>query len=438
MYKSALCLLAVTTAAGAAPPESPSVSAEVDQLRDVIKNLQQQVDQLKAENDDQWLTEQRADEIRGLVHDVLADADTRASLLQSGMMAGYDKGFFLSSADGNYLLRISGQLQIRYVYNWREDGADDSNRYGFEVRRAKVGFKGSVFDPSWTYDLLIGANQSTGTVTLDDNAWVQKDFGNGLKLKLGQMKGPFSREDVLSSTKLFAVERSLVNSFFTIGVVQGIAGIYEADKWRITGMYSDGQRSNNTSWSTEDTEYAFSARGEWLAIGEEFKSNDQYNGFRGTTPGLVLGAAINYQSGEYGTDTNDNETTNFGLTADATYLASGWSVAGAVFYRKLDPQTGESANQTGFLIRGGYFFSDSIELYGQYEWASADIDGVDDLSVLTIGVNKYFDKHNLKWQTDIGYSFNELSSVFASDGAGWLADSEDGEVVFRTQFQLLF
>ena len=44
-------------------------------------------------NGDTWLTEQRADEIRGLVQDVLADADTRASLLQSGTSAGYDDGF---------------------------------------------------------------------------------------------------------------------------------------------------------------------------------------------------------------------------------------------------------------------------------------------------------------------------------------------------------
>ena len=33
---------------------------------------------------DGWLTQQRADEIRRIVEDVLADADTRASLLQDG------------------------------------------------------------------------------------------------------------------------------------------------------------------------------------------------------------------------------------------------------------------------------------------------------------------------------------------------------------------
>ena len=259
MHTSLVCFLTLASIASASPatPQSTppttvessgaETSAEVQQLKNVVRDLQNQVDSLKAANDDQWLTEQRANEIRGLVQDVLADADTRASLLQSGAMAGYDKGFFISSADGNYMLRVFGQLQIRYVYNWRDDGADDSNRGGFEVRRAKVGFKGTVFDPSWSYELLLGA-QTSGNVVVDDNAWIQKDFGNGFKVKLGQMKAPFTREEILSSTRLFAVERSLVNTFFTSGTVQGVNGIYEADRWRVAAMYNDGPKTNNTSF----------------------------------------------------------------------------------------------------------------------------------------------------------------------------------------------
>ena len=79
-------------------------------LRAEIDALKAQVAQLSTGDD--WLTEQRSDEIRGLVQDVLADADTRASLLQSGMTAGYDKGFVVGSADGNFLLKINGYTQF--------------------------------------------------------------------------------------------------------------------------------------------------------------------------------------------------------------------------------------------------------------------------------------------------------------------------------------
>ena len=70
-----------------------------------VQNLEAQVNALRAEvadlKGDNWLNEARAEEVRTLVQDVLADSDTRASLLQSGMSAGYDNGFVIGSADGN-------------------------------------------------------------------------------------------------------------------------------------------------------------------------------------------------------------------------------------------------------------------------------------------------------------------------------------------------
>jgi hypothetical protein len=46
----------------------------------------------------------------------------------------------------------------------------------------------------------------------------------------------------------------------------------------------------------------------------------------------------------------------------------------------------------------------------------------------------------LKWQTDFGYGFDSVDSMFAQSGAGWLPDSpnEDGQIVIRSQMQLLF
>jgi hypothetical protein len=78
--------------------EIDELRSEVSHLRDTVAELRSTVQEFQAGDD--WLTQQRADEIRGLVRDVLADADTRASLLQDGMTAGWDKGFFLGSADG--------------------------------------------------------------------------------------------------------------------------------------------------------------------------------------------------------------------------------------------------------------------------------------------------------------------------------------------------
>jgi len=449
MHRYAVAVTVVMSAGTAMAADIPPNNDSVAELRALVTDLQKQVDTLKAQNNDNWLTEQRSSEIRGLVQDVLADADTRASLLQSGTMAGWDKGFFLMSADGNFKLNVFGQLQVRYVYNHQDESPTDDNRAGFEIRRAKVGFKGNVVDPSWQYEVLLAADRTNGNVQLEDNGWIMKDFENGWKIKVGQMKAPFLREEVLSSTRLFAVERTLVNSFFTAGTVQGVQVGWEGDKLHAYGMYNDGNNSKNTSWSAEDTEFSFSGRADYLVNGD-WKNFQDYDSFPDEGKGMVIGGAVNWSKQEFGTGGplpgafNNAEVDNLGLTADVTVKFGGASIAGAVMYRKLETDTGSPADldlsQWGFFVRGGYFIADSWELYAQYEWGDNDVPGDENLSVITIGANKYWAKHGLKWQTDFGYGLNQVNASWAQDSAGWRTDApgQDGQIVVRSQLQLLF
>lgn len=163
-----------------------------DELRGRVAELEATVAELKAGQGDNWLTEQRADEIRGLVEDVLADADTRASLLTQGMAAGYDDGFVLSNRDGSFSMKINGQIQFRWIYNKQDNSPVDDNRWGFENSRTKLIFTGNVISQDWTYKLEGNFNRTTfaagdGNFELQD-AWVNYDFGNGLHLTFGQFK----------------------------------------------------------------------------------------------------------------------------------------------------------------------------------------------------------------------------------------------------------
>lgn len=411
---------------------------KIDALQQVVADLQKQVDELRAANDDQWLTQQRADEVRGLVREVLADADTRASLMDTGVTAGWDNGFFIGSTDGNYLLKIGGQLQVRFVWNQQNDSPTDDDRYGFEIRRAKLFFTGNVFDPSWQYQVELSAASNGGTFTLGENGWIQKDLGD-LDLRFGQFKPLFSREENVSSRRLLMVERSLVNSQFTAGVAQGVQAMYQKEKWRVSGSFIDGANTGNTSWSAEDNEWALVGRFEFLPIGEKWADVEDDVGFRGGPSALLLGAAILYQKQESGTANAQQQNLTF--TADATYKYSGFNVMGEFFYRNLSSDVpGPDLDQYGLVISGGYFVADDLEIYVMYQWGSLDIPGQEDLSIVTVGFTKFYNKHNLKWQNDIGYGFNWVSSNWANDGAGWRADTpgEDGQIVIRSQFQLLF
>ena len=90
-----------------------SSDQETVELRSMVETLRTEVDVLRAETSDDWLTEQRSQQIRGLVQDVLADADTRASLQGDGATSGYNGGFFMKSSDGNWLMKVNGATCVR-------------------------------------------------------------------------------------------------------------------------------------------------------------------------------------------------------------------------------------------------------------------------------------------------------------------------------------
>ncbi|MHC4275270.1 MAG: hypothetical protein ACYSUR_16605, partial [Planctomycetota bacterium] len=94
----------------------------------------------------------------------------------------------------------------------------------------------------------------------------------------------------------------------------------------------------------------------------------------------------------------------------------------------------------GVVVQGGYYLTDKWEGYARYEWGDNDLPGTDDLSVVTAGANYYIHGDTVKWTTDIGVALDRVAATWRSGDAGWRGDSpdEDGQVVFRSQLQLLF
>ncbi|MDY7108747.1 MAG: porin [Planctomycetota bacterium] len=403
--------------------------------------LQAQVARLEAEvarlTGDHWLTDQRSNEIRLLVEDVLADADTRASLLQSGAVAGFDKHPFLASADGNFRLELQGQMQVRFVYANRDNSNDDDNRWGFENRRTKLKFAGHIINPDWYYKITGAFSRSSGRFALED-AYIGRKLGDGWKLQIGQFKGPWLREELVSSSAQLAVERSLVNEEYNQGFQQGIQLAYRGDRFGFTAMVHDGLRASNTAWNTEDVEFAAGARAEFLAAGDWNRFKD-FTSFRGSEFAALIGAAVTWEIDEYGTVSGPEEE-RWGVTLDAGLEFDGANLFGAFVYFSRDDAVSDAADQWAFVVQGGVFFSDDWEGFLRYEYGDYDTTGVEDLSLLTIGVNRYWARHGLKWTTDLGFGINEVASPWSTTGAGWQADAldQDGQIVFRTQMQLLF
>lgn len=402
-----------------------------------IAQLKAEVAQLKAQTGDNWLTDQRAAEIRSVVQDVLADADTRASLQGSGMTAGWDKGFFLASPDGNYRLQIQGQIQFRYAYTFRDDSGADDNVKGFENRRTKLTFKGNVVDKTWKYNLRGNFSEDGGSFGLE-NAYIQKDLGEGFSVIFGQWKPPVLREELVESYYQLAVERSLLNEHFNQDYSQGVAVNWESDFLRAQVMFHDGIGQRNTAATATTTEYAFAGRAEFKAAGS-WQQFDDFSSWSGDAFGLLIGGAANWEKDEFGTAAPD-EAERFLATVDAQVEFGGANLFGAFIYSNPDMDGPGDSEQIGFVVQGGIFLiPDQGELFGRYEWADPD-NGGEDLSLITVGFNWYFAKHSAKWQTDVGWSLNTVDGNWAASGTSWLTDAatQEDQVVIRTQWQLLF
>ncbi len=437
-----------------------NVEAQNEELRTRIAQLEGRLANVEAQKTDNWLTERRADEIRSVVEDVLADADTRSSMLAQGMTAGYDDGAVISSSDGNWLLRTNLLLQTRFMFGNMESPAGepvDSTAWGFEVTRARFMLSGNVVSPEWFYRVDIettgaatGAGVGTDTRTGVLDAYSGYDFGNGWKLYGGQFKAPFLFEELVENQYQQSVDRSLVNYLYTGGYTQGIAVDYLGDQWHVVGSVNNGFGGalgvpTGHPALGFDNSIAFTVRGEWLAMG----TWDQFTDItspQGEEMGLRVGGAFHYQSGEYGAP--EDELTSWTMTGDVSVEFGGSNVYTQLNYADASTTGLPDVKPWGIVIGGGWYWAEDWELFGRYEWSdqSTSSDSPDNLNILTFGVNKYFAGHNAKWTTDVGIGLKNvnLSAPAVGDDiapvTGYRNDAvgEDGQVVLRTQLQILF
>lgn len=446
-----IAIVAASAIAAAAAGADDATNARIAELEAKsaaddarIATLEDRLAALEGHQEAPWLTEQRADEIRALVSDVLADADTRASMLK-GMTAGYDHGAVIASADGNWLLRTNLYLQERFLLNSQQNPpVGDSTVWGFENARAMIILNGNVVSPQWFYNLAIelsgintGLPSGESRVGLLD-AFTGYDFGEGWKVAAGTFKAPLLREELIDNRDQQAVERSVVNYVYTGGYTDGILVEYYGEKLHFLGSLNNGVNdavyggmvaTGGTSPITSTTaDFSITARGEWLFDGKW----DQFKDFtspRGSDRGMMLGGAIQVQTGRDDIDL-------MLLTFDFSGEFNGWNVFGELLFARADGP-GVSASPLGLIAQGGYYFTDDWEGFARFEWSDTDSLSPDNILILTIGATNHLGTA-AKWTTDIGFGLD--AENFLVPIADWRADAagESGQIVIRSQLQLAF
>ena len=458
-----LACLGSAVATGMTPTDATAtgIQAEIDALR-------AEIDAYRAEGEGgSWADDARREEIRGIVSDVLADADGRVAFQDDSAIVGWKKGFRLQSPDGNFLLKIGGQMQIRWTWNNAKGQtppatvgnppqpvrAGDENLWGFENRRTKLIFEGHVVDPSWTYRIK-GAFPRAGGVLFLEEAWVARKLDDGFKVKVGQFKAPWLRENLVSSSRQLTVDRSVVNAYFKQGYSQGIEVSWASDDFKVAGWTGDGigsrgfgparTNSQNTPWNQTSTAYSFAARGEWRLAGDWSQFKD-FSSKRGSEFGAMVGVAGAIQRANQNIGAASG-TVAGGVTADLTLDFDGASIfVAGVWTNVAAPSGGGTTNPYGLVVQGGYFVADDVEAFGRYSYMDYDLtnvpnEGVSTYNGFTVGAN-WFINAAVKVTVDWSINFDSLATgAFVAGSAGFRPDvaGESDQWAFRGQLQLLF
>ncbi len=417
-----------------------------------LQQLQIELEQIKTTAEQSWQIDR--EDIQALIRETQQDSRGRISLLQDKVsgQAGYDGKMFIANEDGSFRLNIGLYSQARFVHNARDTkGTDDDSASGFELRRTRIYLTGNAFGQDLKYDVVVSFSTSTGAANLSTGA-LEYRLNDEVSVRWGQFFAPFLYEQLMSSSRQLAVDRSYVNSLRTIGRTQGVQLQYEQNNLRLRGMWNDGAAvdpagrhadTDNTPWNTGTTEWAFTARADVLLQGDSWKQFADYTSWADDPFAWMVGGAVHIQKDGVGTATAEFDTLQW--TADTAIEFGGANLAASIVgaHFKSTAPAGPTYDQVGGVIQGGFFvIPDEWEIFARYEWF--DFDGAtkatteSDFSAITAGFNWFFQKHNLKWTNDIVIALDPVPDD--STGLGLLEDvaGADEQIVIRSQLTMRF
>lgn len=344
----------------------------------------------------------------------------------------YKDGLHIESADGNNTLLLNGRLQTRYTHNVLEKVADTNT---FAVQRGEIRLEGSVFTKKLKYGFEMGMGTKTANATknvcLDSGGtattncpggttaaittinnsgffalndyyldWQPRD---GIQVKFGQFKAPFLYTELTSAMKQEFPDRNLVHDTFTLGRDLGVDihgnlfGYHLG--YHVFAMNGDGANTLNKNQGI-----MAGARFEVPILGDFKYSESDVDYTEEPTLGLGLAYLYNERGSAFENGTiAANQKASHG-TIDLHFRSHGLFALG----QGMLSRTHEGAKLTnwGYTGQAGYFiipkhlevaaraggavFSNAIA--NQYEYGGE--------------VGYYFNKHNLKLQTDYSLLMN--------------------------------
>ena len=361
--------------------------------------------------------------------------------------------------DSTFSIKFAPRFQVRYNSTWNHNGdLYESAEQNFLVRRSRLKFDGFAYSPKLRYKIELGLsnrdmsggnefNRNTPRYILD--AVIMWQFAKDWELWAGQTKLPGNIERVVSSGDLQLIDRSLLNSRFTIDRDMGIQIRHKTNLggdflMREKFSLSQGEGRNVTEGNEGGLQYT--GRIELLPFGT-FKSKGDYTQSdlkREEIPKLMLSMTYNYNQGavrERGfagdymlrADGSIYETDQTTIFIDAMYKHNGFSFMGEYAKRTAGDEIAtevDGVTPTGDVVltgnalnlQAGFLFKSNYEIAARFTTLEFEaVTAKEPTKQYTLGFNKFVVGHKLKVQSDLSYT-----------------DGKDDKIAFRLGFDFHF
>ena len=375
----------------------------------------------------------------------------------------FGSGLRIMAQDSSFSMKIGFRFQTLFLASNDLIDDDFGTRSDIEtrlfIRRSRLKFDGYALTPKLKYKAELalsnrdngGGNSSNfnnaANIILD--AYVEWNFFKNFSLRAGQSKLPSNRERVISSGNLQFVDRSRLNSRFTLDRDVGLFlkhhhKLGENFILKEAVVISSGEGKNITAANVGGTAVTFQL--EALPFGK-FQSKGDYIGSaikRETKPKLALQLVydINHNAGrERGRggsfivnpsgDFIGHDLLNF--HADFIFKYQGLSImgeyantsasGGPVVRNEEDNVIGTYYTGTGVNLSAGYMFDNNWEIAARWTGVNPDEEVANDEVQYTLGLNKFIIGHKLKVQGDVTYR---------------AIDNSNDELFYRVQMDIHF
>jgi phosphate-selective porin len=300
-------------------------------------------------------------------------------------------------------------VQFRFTDDFPSDtlqlpgtSSPGSSKPSFKIRRAKTQFEGWLVWKELTYEIQIGwAGSDSGTAQgttfsgLED-AYLDWDISKrGLfRVRGGQFKVPFGRQEYTSSERQQFADRSILSGEFTLSRDVGIQLWGATEKSRVAwalGAFNGNQRNKPAN---DNDKLQWNARLTFQPFGDVGYSEGDFESKDG--PLLAVEGELQHNDQHGVTNANDFRDRTFGLNAVLKWR--GLSVFAEHFWRQRTPETGAAFDSNGYIAQAGFFLvGRRLEVATRYAaWDPSNAVAGNVLSEWGAALNYYLRGHKLK------------------------------------------